>query len=483
MMSLTGSPTSLIGCQRPTAEVIPPYVGSDIDRCVAFCSLGELELLDWEDYVLQGWLGRNKHGKWSARIDGLLAPRQNGKTLGIVTPRAVYGMGILAEEIIYTAQVQKTSTETFEAIYAFFDKPKTRRLIKKVNEALGRERIQLKNGADIKFLARTSKGGRGQHGDLIIFDEAQCLTGSQQSSFLYSKAARTNPQTIYIGTPPDEAVEDGIAFGNIRRKALAGKTRTTAWYEWAVDEIGDVADEERWARTNPSYNILIAPDTIQEELEQSESDESFARERMCYWPTRIAKTDPALDVIAWQDCISYEPVQDGAISYGIKFSLDGSYVALAACVRPEAGKPHIEIVCVRSCKRGVGFLTRWLKRRQGDFASVLIDGKSKAGALEQELRDARLPKTSYKVIDSTKITLACSMFDDAVSARSITHFNQPGLNQAAQACPKRLVGKAGGWAFDDAGDISAITLEACALAYMGAMTTKSRPGGKGAKII
>lgn len=481
MTSSNRSPRSLTGCQRPTSEVVPAYVGSDIDRCIAYCSLGDLEFFDWQDHVLEGWLGRNAAGKWAARICGLLGPRQNGKTLGIIGGRVLYGMGVLGEVVVYTAQIQKTSTETFEELAAFFDKPKTRRHLKKVNEAIGRERIQLKNGADMKFLARTSKGGRGQHGDLIIFDEAQYLTGSQQGSFIYSKAARPNPQTIYLGTPPDEECE-GRVFGNIRQRALSGKTKTTAWAEWAVDEVGDVSDEARWARTNPSYGVLISPETVREELEQSETDEGFARERMCYWPAKVIKTEPALDVVAWEACASAEPAREGAVSYGIKFSLDGSQAALAACIRPEKGKPHIEVVCVRSCERGVGWFTRWLKRRQGAFAVVKIDGKAKAGALEQDLIEARLPKPYFDVISAADITLACSMLDDAVSARSVTHFDQPGLNDAARMCPKRLVGKAGGWAFDDAEDVSPIALEACALAYMGAMTTKNKPG-KGCRLL
>ena len=82
------------------------------------------------------------------------------------------------ETVIYTAHLQKTATETFEEMRDFFESPKLRRHVAEIKTALGREQIILNTGARIKFLARTRNGGRGQHGDLLIFDEAQELDGT-----------------------------------------------------------------------------------------------------------------------------------------------------------------------------------------------------------------------------------------------------------------------------------------------------------------
>ena len=77
-----------------------------------------------------------------------------------------------------------------------------RRYVSEIRTALGREQIILKSGARIKFLARTRNGGRGQHGDLLIFDEAQELDETAQGSFIPAISASLNPQTIYVGTRP-----------------------------------------------------------------------------------------------------------------------------------------------------------------------------------------------------------------------------------------------------------------------------------------
>ena len=160
--------------------------------------------------------------------------RQNGKSL-LVQGRAEAGMLLFNETVIYTAHLQKTATETFEEMRAFFESPKLRRHVAEIKTALGREQIILKSGARIKFLARTRNGGRGQHGDLLIFDEAQELDETAQGSFLPAISASLNPQTIYVGTPPGpDAV--GTVFRALRRRALDGDAQKAAWFEFSVPE-------------------------------------------------------------------------------------------------------------------------------------------------------------------------------------------------------------------------------------------------------
>jgi hypothetical protein len=45
------------------------------------------------------------------------------------------------EQVIYTAHLQKTATETFEEMASFFDTPKLRKHIKDIKTALGGSRL------------------------------------------------------------------------------------------------------------------------------------------------------------------------------------------------------------------------------------------------------------------------------------------------------------------------------------------------------
>ena len=279
------------------------------------------------------------------RTCGGSVPRQNGKT-GLVEARAEAGMIMYNEQVIYTAHLQKTATETFEEMASFFDTPKLRKYLKDIKTALGREQIILKSGARVKFLARTRNGGRGQHGDLLIFDEAQELSIEAQASFIPAISASNNPQTIYAGTPPDPS-SDGTVFRGIRDKALDGKTQSTAWFEYSVGEIGDVTNRDRWAETNPALGRRILTTTIEGELEQMPAD-TFARERLGWWtPVVKHELDYAIDREVWEACKSTEPKPEGKTAYGVKFSADGSTVALCGAVIPDDGPARISLIELR----------------------------------------------------------------------------------------------------------------------------------------
>ena len=71
-------------------------------------------------------------------------------------------------------------------------------------------------------------------------------------------------------------------FRGIRGKAIDGKTNSTAWFEYSVEEIGDVTNRDRWAVTNPALGRRILQTTIEGELEQMPAD-TFARERLGWW--------------------------------------------------------------------------------------------------------------------------------------------------------------------------------------------------------
>lgn len=259
-----------MGSQEPSARIAPAYRSTDGGDAVRILRAGGTIPDPWQSDVLEDWMGRTPSGKWAAPTAGGSVPRQNGKSL-LVQGRAEAGMLLFNETVLYTAHLQKTATETFEEMRAFFEGARMRRYVEEIRTALGREQIILKSGARIKFLARTRNGGRGQHGDLLIFDEAQELDETAQGSFLPAISASLNPQTIYVGTPPGpDAV--GTVFRALRRRALDGDAKKAAWFEFSVDKIGDVKDPARWAATNPALGRRIQLSTIEGEVEQLDPD-------------------------------------------------------------------------------------------------------------------------------------------------------------------------------------------------------------------
>lgn len=356
---------------------------------------------------------------------------------------------------------------------AFFESPKLRRHVAEIKTALGREQIILKSGARIKFLARTRNGGRGQHGDLLIFDEAQELDETAQGSFLPAISASLNPQTIYVGTPPGpDAV--GTVFRALRKRALDGEAKKAAWFEFSVPEIGDVKDPARWAATNPALGRRIQLSTIEGEAEQLDPD-TFARERLGWWSPEITEhLDYAIDRTAWEACASEDEKPEGKTAYGVKFSADGSAVCLCGAVIPKEGPARVSLLEMRPSGQGLTWLADWLNDRYGKASCVVIDGRNGVDVLVERIKDTWRAKNSVIRPAAKDVIAAVSGFTNSISEGTLTWYKpQTVLNESAATAVKRPI--AGGFGF---GGDNSLPVEACALALWGAKTSRRDPTRK-----
>lgn len=461
-----------MGKQTPSVRVAPKRSYTDGKDAESILSVAGLTIDPWQSRALCDWMGKTRDGMWAASTCGMSVPRQNGKTCN-VAGRAAAGMILYNEWIIYTAHLQKTATETFMEIKALFESDGLSQYVSEIKAALGREQIILKNGGRIMFVARTRNGGRGLHGDVEIFDEAQELTSDQLASFLPALAASKNPQTIYLGTPPDGNC-DGTVFRSIREKAISGESKNTAWTEFSVDEIGDVWNKKRWAAANPAMGRRILETTIAAECEQMDKD-TFARERLGWWaPIVEHKDDMALDAKAWAACASDEQKPDGKTAYGVKFSPDGSDVVLCGAVCQEDGPARISVIERKPTGQGIKWLSDWLNARYTKACCVVIDGRNGTDVLVDRIAKVWRFKGSVIRPSAKDVLSATSTLCNEISEGTVTWYKrQDVLNESAISSVKRPI--AGGWTF---GGDNSIPIEACALALWGCRNSKREPGKK-----
>ena len=460
---------SLLGRREPSVRVCPDYDKTDGVDAQRLLKAGGLVLDPWQADILLDWMAVTPYGRWICRTVGISVPRQNGKT-GLIQGRAEAGMIMLNEQVIYTAHLQKTATETFEEMADFFSATALMKYVKDIKTALGREQIILKSGARVKFLARTRNGGRGQHGDLLIFDEAQELDVDAQASFIPAISASVNPQVIYAGTPPDKNAF-GAVFRGVRENALSGKSSTLSWTEYSVEEVGDVHDRSRWALTNPALGTRILQTTVEGECEQM-PEETFARERLGYW-SKIAEKqiDYAIPGPLWDACVSDELKPEGKTAYGIKFSFDGSEVVLCGAVIPKEGPARISMIEKRPTGYGTQWLADWLNERYGKSSAVVIDGKNGADVLVEKISETWRFKGSVIRPSARDVMAAAGTLMDSLNENTVTWYRgQDALRESALSSVKRPI--SGGWGFG--GDNSA-PIEAAALALWGAKTAKRDP--------
>lgn len=474
-------PSSYVtGNQIPTSYVVPECAANDVLDALDLLAEAGFECMDWQAFMLEAWMGILPNGRWAAPTVGNITSRQQGKTR-CIQGRAASEMLFYDGTVIYTAQLQKTSTETFEEMAQLMDTKPLRKFLapKGIRTALGREEIRLKSGAKMKFLARTRNGGNGQHGTLLIFDEAQYLEPQSQGSFVGAISAcrtRRGPQTIYNGNAPEEN-DYGLVLERIRSDALNGKTTKTAYTEWScgcTKSMPDISDRDTWIRVNPSWGILLHPDTVETEYEGLEPVQ-FAHQRLS-WIVERESINRLISQEEWAALqVDEAPETWERLTYGVKFTGDGKHVALSVCVI-NGDSAHVEFIREEAMALGIGWLVEWLSepRRVEEAAAIAIDGKADADDLFKQLVAAGVPKKAIMLLNAGNAISAAGTMLNAVRDGRLTHIKDIELESAATNATRRQIGKDG---FGFGGDYSE-RIESCGVALWAARNTKRNPKRK-----
>jgi hypothetical protein len=205
--------------------------------------------------------------------------------------------------------------------------------------------------------------------------------------------------------------------------------------------------------------------------------DTFAREHLGYWPEVVTATTP-IKKRDWDACQIDNPTKGELTVYAVKFSPDGAIGTLAVCQKPSEGLPFVYVVESRALNDGIGWFVDELTQRWHKAAQIIIDGQSNAQSLSERLIANKVPKKVVIRPRTSDAVAAYSSLSNAVKEKRINHYGQEALNVSATQSKRRRIGSNGGWGFESTDKADATLIEACALAYWGAMTTKRKPGRK-----
>lgn len=467
------------GSQSPRLRVEPERAITDGVAASALMDAYGCSLDPWQRDVVDCWLGRDAAGTYTVTSAGLSVPRQNGKNV-CLEAREFFGLVIRGERILHTAHQVVTGKKAFRRLERMFtDKrhPEVQKLVRYIRYTNGEEAIELENGGSIEFSARSRQRARGFAGiSLVVFDEAQELTDDQVDAIMatLSASATGTRQIIYTGTPPYPGCP-GDVFRRRRQAASADPGPHDCWHEWSVaaDSIDDIqiADRSIWFMTNPALGIRLTEEFTEEELRTMRPD-GFARERLGWWsPVLADQPDRAIDPKAWEACRSSAPKPEGKTAYGVKFSPDGTEVSLCGAVIPADGPARISLIKTRSTGHGLQWLADWLNERSDKASCVVIDGRNGVDVLIEKISGNWRAKGSVLRPTARDVVASVSMLTDALAGKTISwYMYQEELKASALTSVKRPIG--GGWGF---GGEHSSPIEAAALAYWGAKTSKRDP--------
>ena len=442
----------------------------------------ETPLDEWQKGLGMSIFATREGGQYACGIGGAVIsiPRQTGKTYTIGA--LIFALCIAKPDtlVLWSAHRARTHNETFKTMGAMALKPAIAPFIKRTLTGAGTEAVEFANGSRILFGARESGFGRGfAKVDVLVLDEAQILTEKAMEDMVPATNAAPNGLVLMMGTPPRPS-DPGEVFMNRRTAALNKTSGNVLYVEMSADPGANPDDRKQWAIANASYPHRTTTEAIMRMRELLGSVESFLREGLGIWD-EAALTKKAFGGAAWDSLAipASEVPTDGRRVYAVRFSVDGSSVALAAAIRPDDDRPiHVEGIKLASMGDGTAWLVDWLIERHEKAAQIVIDGKAGVGYLVNALHEARVPKSVIITAGTDTITTASSMLELAIQSKSVTHRGQEELDAQVKAAEKRKIGTNGGigWAAPEGGNVA--LLDAVTLAHWGAKTTKRRPGRK-----
>lgn len=458
----TSSPTELVGAQRPRVEHVPDYVSSAGEEAIEFCDSIGLHLDPWQRHVITHSLGERKDGRYAAFEVCAMVPRQNGKG-AILEARELAGLFLLEEQLIlHSAHEFKTAQEAFRRVlFHVENNDDLRKRVTRIRTSHGEEGIELRSGARLRFVARSTGSGRGFSGDCVILDEAYNLASEGMSALLPTLSARPNPQIWYTSSA---GMEGSDQLRRVRERGVAGEGKRLAYFEWSADAEADLDDREAWAQANPALGIRITEEFVESERDAMD-DLGFSRERLGIWFD--PNTQMVIDGRKWAALADpASQIQGNPIAFAVDATPERTGAAIAVAGRRADGLGHVEVVETRT---GTGWVVDRiveLQQRHKPRAWIL-DPASAAGAWIPALQERGIEPV---LITGREMAQACgALYEDVVENAALRHLDQPHLNNALAGARKRLLSDAWAWhRRDSTVDIS--PLVAATLAWHGVAT-------------
>lgn len=447
-----------MGAQRPRILWEP-----DRDHTLGDIASDLLELAgkypdDWQRFVLDVACGQVESGRFSAFEVVLNCPRQNGKNV-CIEARELLGLFLLREPvIIHSAHQFKTARKSFndlqkmirttpsmyERVLGYRPGMGVWDEIKGIKSNGAEMSVEIDHGEDengnrvtskLEYQARSSGGGRGFTGDLIVLDEAYDLSDAEIAAMMPTMAARSidgNPQIWYTSSA---GLPDSFVLAKLRERALAGNEAKLAYFEWSAADDADSGDVDAWYQANPALGVRIAEEYVRDTEYASMGDEQFRRERLGILAP--IGGDSAITASEWGRCLDVESEPSDHLVFAVDVPPARDMAAIAVCSVLDDGRRHVEVIDQREG-------TSWVAARLSELVAkwspraVIVDEGSAAGALVPEFRAHRVRHTPLSM---RQYAQACGAVFDAVQSRALVHTGQAELDGAVNAAQMKSLGE------------------------------------------
>lgn len=437
-----GSWARLTGRQEPEVTSWFPGDESDGDYAAELGFEAGVRCMPWQWWGLRKILSRLPSGLWTHPDCVFTTTRQSGKTQ-IIILRILFGLFILGETIVYSAQRWKTSEEVFDrCVGIILGNEWMRELLEArpgcpdgFSKAGKVGQIFLANGGSLFCGLRSGDLGRGSTKvDLVIFDEAYKLTEDQAKAMTGAQLAAANAQTIYISTPAIQSVHPYCEQLATMRSLGLARTRDVFFAEWRAPDGADRSDPESWRLASPSFGVIQKARDVRRELVKSRTDRGRRLFDADYlgigdYPVDEQDRDPVIPIEeVWRPLADVMPVLVGQRVIAISRSLDAETWFIAAGCRTVTGRVQIEVGYAEKAHIGQVAMYVTLLVERWDPAAIVIEGRDPAKSLAPYLR--KVFDVDVHLTSAPQFAVACRGFIDGAFSGDVSHSDQPILTDA-----------------------------------------------------
>lgn len=216
-------------------------------------------------------------------------PRQQGKSVGILSLMVARGIDVPGTMISYSAQTRLAGRRRMlDVWYPRIRRSPLRKLID-LRRAFGSEAFVFGNGSMIMLASGTEASDHGDTLDLAVIDEAWAQRNdtieqavkpammTREAAQLWVVSTAGNEQSSYFRGK----VEDGRAMAEL------GITDTAAYIGYSAPDDADPADPATWRRCMPALGRTVTEETVHADFQTMALPE-FRRAYLCQWP-EVAK--------------------------------------------------------------------------------------------------------------------------------------------------------------------------------------------------
>lgn len=419
-------------------------------RVIRLAKMCGIELDPWERKAIELSRRTDRESmKLLTKIMAIIVSRQNGKG-EILVANGLDWLFLSQEELVlHSAHQMKTVVDSLKRLKAAIKRgpPELDEMVGAYRYSHGNEGVEMRDGREYKFIARSGGSGRGFPAKKLIFDEAYDITETEVEDILPTLASSKDGQAWFTSSAVHrEKHPHGRVLSRLRWQGIRNSNPLLGFNEWSIpEEVSklDYGNKFWWKFANPGWDYRPDMDAMLSVDFSIMNLESFGQEHLgvgLWFPE-----DEENKVISQGEWNALEDPNSRIIGkrvFTLAISPYGRSAAIGVAGLNQGGYHHVEVI---KQAKGTHWVVDYLKGRCETWRPICVfyDPRTATAALEHELQMARVP---LETIKGAQVPQAFSEFyDRCVNRQTVRHPQQPSINEALLGAEARDIGEGTVW--------------------------------------